>query len=59
MVRYTHDQLIDRREVLIMFEFNGFTIDEDNMEVEAPDGCMIEVDGECPHGHRSPVFDMV
>ena len=23
--------------------------------LEAPDGCVIEMDGRCPHGHTSPL----
>lgn len=31
---------------------DGYGIDSNLI---APDGCMIEQDGECPHGHVSPL----
>lgn len=35
------------------WEVEGGFGDDDNLI--APDGCMIEQDGRCPHGHVSPL----
>jgi len=34
---------------------DGFGLDANLI---APDGCMIEQDGRCPHGHVSPLREM-
>lgn len=31
--------------------------DYDGAVLTAPDGCRIEPDGECPHGHVSPLIE--
>lgn len=36
----------------------GWDAHDESDYITAPDGCHIELDGECPHGLKSPVMEM-
>lgn len=50
------DDLVEAIEALLP---EGWTLYEPDMgmdsALEAPDGCVIEQDGRCPHGYSSPL----
>jgi len=35
----------------------GWSVTRDGVLV-APDGCLVEDDGECPHGYKSPLLQV-
>lgn len=42
-----------------MMYFKGWVLDDKEMIATAPDGCVTEIDGECPHGFESPIFELI
>lgn len=48
---------MDLDEILSEMGFDDWSTDGMGLDslLEAPDGCVIEQDGRCPHGHVSPL----
>ena len=53
----TEVQMEDRRYAAGLTEEEIADMVMDSV-LEAADGCSVEPDGECPHGHRSPLLVM-
>jgi len=41
-------------EWALTFSFADFEDAVEDGVIEVADGCMVELDGTCPHGHKSP-----
>lgn len=42
----------------ILSQFPGWEVSSDGAVWTAPDGCLIEPDGRCPHGTESPLLQL-
>lgn len=43
----------------MQIEHKGWILDDSEMTATAPDGCVTEIDGDCPHGLVSPIFEVM